>query len=124
MGGGGIAIAALTFTKRERIVERSDIDRIFNEGRKYSCRGMRIHVVPNGLQLDRVVFITVRSYPGAVERNRARRVLRECWRLCGPERLGGHDVVVVLYPGVDEFGVRQRQLQSLLAQAGLFGRRS
>ena len=85
---------------------------------------MRIHVSSNGLGQDRVVFVAVHSYPGAVQRNRARRVLRECWRLCGPERQPGHDVAIVLFPGIDEFAERDRQLRLLLLQAGILGGRS
>jgi RNase P protein component len=32
----------------------------------------------------------------------------------------GHDVVVVLYPGSDEFSARRSQLERLLRQAGLY----
>jgi ribonuclease P protein component len=80
---------------------------------------MRIHVLLNGLPANRAVFVPVRSYPSAVARNRARRVVRECWRL-GKSRLStGHDVAIVLYPGGDEYAVRKAQLDRLLRQAGL-----
>jgi ribonuclease P protein component len=69
---------------------------------------------------NRVVFVPVRSYPNAVERNRARRLVRECWRT-GKTRLStGHDIAVVLYPGFDLLDVRKAQLERLLRQAGLF----
>ena len=103
---------------------RPEIDRVFKTGKRYSCKGMRIHVAVNELGIDRVVFVAIRSYPGAVQRNRARRVLRECWRLCGPERRSGFDVAVVLFPGYDEFTERDRQLRLLLLQAGILGGRS
>ncbi len=81
---------------------------------------MRLHVLPNALAVNRAVFVPVRSYPDSVSRNRARRLARECWRL-GKELLSpGHDVVVVLYPGTDEFRSRRSQLERLLRQAGLY----
>jgi ribonuclease P protein component len=80
---------------------------------------MRLHVAPNELSFNRVVFVTLHSYPGAVQRNRARRLLRECWRLCKASRTGSFDVAVVLYPGYDEFETRKAQLERLLRQAGL-----
>lgn len=80
---------------------------------------MRLHVLPNTLGLTRAVFVPVRSYENAVVRNRARRLLRECWRL-GKWRLhGGHDVAIVLYPGADSYDQRNAQLGRLLRQAGL-----
>lgn len=80
---------------------------------------MRLHVAPNSLPFNRVVFVTLHSYPGAVQRNRARRLLRECWRLCKASLRGGFDVAVVLYPGYDDYEERDAQLKRLLRQAGL-----
>jgi ribonuclease P protein component len=80
---------------------------------------MRLHVLSNELEANRVVFVPVRSYQNAVARNRARRLIRECWRV-GKTRLAfGYDVAVVLYPGYDRLGERQAQLECLLRQAGL-----
>lgn len=75
--------------------------------------------MPNGLAASRAVFVPVRSYANAVARNKARRIVRECWRM-GKSRLArGYDVAVVLYPGLDLFDERKAQLERLLRQAGL-----
>ena len=37
--------------------------------------------MPNGIEANRAVFVPVRSYANAVARNRARRLVRECWRI-------------------------------------------
>jgi ribonuclease P protein component len=81
---------------------------------------MRIHVMQNGLSVNRTVLVPVRSYPGAVARNRARRLVRECWRLGKANLVPGHDVAVVLYPGFDFFAQRKTQLERLLRQAGFY----
>lgn len=75
---------------------------------------------PNGVEKSRVVIVPIRSYRNAVSRNRARRVVRECWRLDSMHLSPGQDVAVVLFPGFDQFEERKRQLESLLRQAGLF----
>ncbi len=80
---------------------------------------MRIHVMPNSLAANRAVFVPVRSYANAVARNKARRIVRECWRIGKARLLPGYDVAVVLYPGVDRFDERKAQLEHLLRQAGL-----
>ena len=80
---------------------------------------MRIHVISNSLAASRAVFVPVHSYPSAVARNKARRVLRECWRLDKALLSPGHDVAVVLYPGFDRYDERKKQLARLLRQAGL-----
>lgn len=99
--------------------KRAEIQRIFARGVRFSCKGMRIHVLPNGLEKNRAVFVPVRSYPNAVARNRAKRILRECWRLGEADYSPGRDVAVVLYPGFDRYPERKGQLERLLRQAGL-----
>jgi ribonuclease P protein component len=93
---------------------------VFARGARFSCKGMRIHVLPNSLAASRAVFVPVHSYPSAVARNRARRVMRECWRLDKARLSPGHDVAVVLFPGFDRYDERKKQLERLLHQAGLF----
>ncbi len=121
---GGDDIPDERFPKSERIRKSIDIRRVFAEGARYSCKGMRLHVLPNSLGVARAVFVPVRSYENAVTRNKAKRLLRECWRL-GKRRLyGGHDVAIVLYPGADSYDQRNAQLGRLLKQAGLIIERS
>lgn len=112
-------IVSLGYPKRERLCRRPDIDRVFKTGARYSCRGMRLHAVPNSLQYTRVVFVTLHSYPGAVQRNHAKRLLRECWRIRRNSLRGGFDVAIVLFPGYDEIRTRDAQLDRLLLQAGI-----
>jgi len=76
--------------------------------------------MPTSLAVNRAVFVPVRSYPDSVSRNLARRLVRECWRLGKDSLVPGHDVVVVLYPGSDEYPQRKAQLERLLRQAGLY----
>ena len=99
-----------------------EIEKIFASGTRYSCKGMRLHVLANGRDSNRVVIVPVRSYPGAVARNRAKRLLRECWRLGKQSFVSiGQDCAVVLYPGMDDFRERSAQLLRLLRQAGIVG---
>jgi ribonuclease P protein component len=101
--------------------KRAEIQKVFARGSRYSCKGMRIHVLSNDLATSRAVFVPVRSYPNAVARNKARRILRECWRLGRESHAPGKDVAVVLYPGFDRYLERKSQLEHLLRQAGLLG---
>ena len=98
---------------------RVEIEQIFARGARFSCKGMRIHVLSNGLANSRLVIAPVRSYPSAVARNRAKRVVRECWRLGKVGLSPGYDVAVVLFPGFDSYEGRNAQLDKLLRQAGI-----
>jgi ribonuclease P protein component len=83
-----------------------------------------LHVLANSLELNRAVFVPVRSYRSSVARNRARRLTRECWRLGKVRLVVGFDVAIVLYPGTDSLSERCAQLDRLLGQAGILaGRR-
>jgi len=99
------------------------VDYVFSEGARYSCKGMRIHVIKNSLDASRILLAPVRSYPNAVARNKAKRIARECWRLGKHDTAVGYDIAVVLFPGSDEFVQRRSQLDRLLRQAGLKGGR-
>jgi ribonuclease P protein component len=108
-----------TFGKHERIRTRQDIHRVFDKGTRFSVKGMRMHVWRNGLVHTRAVFVTVRKYGNAVQRNRARRVVSEAWRLRKASLDAGLDIVVVVYPFEDTLSVRQEQLHQLLRRSGL-----
>lgn len=112
------------FSKAERVRKRTEIDRVFGTGARYSCKGMRLHVMPNALEVSRAVFVPVRSFPSSVSRNLARRLVREAWRLGKTNLKSGYDVAVVLYPGSDTFEERSAQLSRLLRQAGLLAKPS
>ncbi len=107
------------FRKSERIRTRRDISRVFDEGVRWSGRGLRLNVRPNGGAETRAVFVTVRKYGNAVARNKARRVVSECWRLMKPSIVPGMDVVVVIFPGDDRFELRNGQLEAVLRRASL-----
>jgi len=107
------------FRKSERIRTRRDISRVFDEGVRWSGKGLRLNVRPNDGAETRAVFVTVRKYGNAVARNRARRVVSECWRLAKPGIAPGMDVVVVIFPGEDRFDLRAGQLDAILRRSSL-----
>ncbi|TXT51141.1 MAG: ribonuclease P protein component [Spirochaetes bacterium] len=110
----------LDFPKSEKVRAKSEIDRIFRTGTRFSCKGMVMRVAKNPQgQGKRVVFVTVRSFQGAIQRNRAKRIAREAWRLNKHRFNEGYDVAVVLYPEIADFEECSRSLLFLLRKAGL-----
>jgi ribonuclease P protein component len=67
----------------------------------------------------RAGFVTGRKLGGAVQRNRARRLLREAWRALVPRMRGSHDVVVVARPSIEGAKAQavKSDLENLLARA-------
>ena len=79
------------------ITARTEIDRLFTEGRRTPRRTMLLIVLPTPEARDpngRVLFVAGKRLGGAVTRNRAKRVMRAAVRRCGgPWR--GLDVALV-----------------------------
>ncbi len=115
-------VARFCFKKRERIRTRREIGAVFDGGVRWSVKGMRLHVLPNGGADSRAVFVTVRKYGNAVARNRARRVVSECWRLVKGGLKSGFDLAFVIFPGPDSAVTRRPQLDELVRRAGLHAR--
>jgi len=107
------------FPKSEKVRTKSEIDRIFRTGARYSCKGMVLRVARNSLGRSRAVFVAVRSFEGAVQRNRAKRIAREVWRINKQRIAPGSDVAFVLYPEYDSFAECSGLMLLLLRKAGL-----
>ena len=107
------------FRKSERIRTRREIGLVFERGSRWSVKGLRLHAMPNGGADTRAVFVTVRKYGDAVRRNRARRVVSECWRLAKNDARQGFDLAFVIYPGPDTAADRAPQMNELIRRAGL-----
>lgn len=71
----------------------------------------------------RMAIALRRGYGNAVERNRAKRVVRENFRLLKPELPVGYDFVFTVFPGPDDLGERGGQMARLFADAGLIQRK-
>ena len=80
-----------------RLLRHADFERVYKQGRRHFAEHMTVFYLPraegNGL---RVGFTVGRVLGGAVERNRMKRRLRECVRLCRP--VAGPAVDVVINP--------------------------
>jgi ribonuclease P protein component len=66
----------------------------------------------------RIAVVASRRVGGAVERNRARRILREAWKRVSPQVIGGFDTVLVAREAV-----RGAKTQDLVAEMTLMLRR-
>lgn len=107
------------FPKKEHLKNGSDIKKAFARGRKSSCSGAKLFYTENGTEANRIAFTFARKYGNAVERNRSRRLSREAYRLIKHRLESGFDLVLLVYPGGDEFSRRLHQLESLFLKAGL-----
>jgi ribonuclease P protein component len=85
------------FRPRERLRTGAAFDRVFKRGARHSGRLFLLVAAPNGLAYDRLGLAVSRRVGGAVERNRARRLLRETFRRVERPAGPGADLVVVAH---------------------------
>lgn len=102
-------------------LRRGDFGRVTREGRRVSGQWIGLYAAARTDRLVRAGFTAGRRVGGAVTRNRARRLLREAWRMIAGRVDDGVDLVFVARAGIE----RQKtadvasELESLLKQAGV-----
>ena len=81
------------FGRHERLRKRSEFQQVYERGAKVHGRYSTMFVLSNGLPSGRLGIAATRKLGGAVERNRAKRLIREVFRLS--KLASGFDVVIV-----------------------------
>ena len=77
----------------ERLRRRSDLAAVFSEGRRRRTAGITVISLPRPGMPTRIAYVASRAVGTAVDRNRAKRRLREAVRsLRAPE---GHDMIII-----------------------------
>lgn len=69
------------FTKAERLTRKKEFEKVFHEGKVFKNGKVVLYVIPNDLQHSRLGLIVSKKVGNAVRRNRAKRLLREAYRL-------------------------------------------
>jgi ribonuclease P protein component len=77
----------------ERIRRRSEFKQVYEKGIRVHGRYATIFVLPNSQGVGRLGIAATKKLGGAVQRNRAKRLIREVFRR--NKIAPGHDVVVV-----------------------------
>jgi ribonuclease P protein component len=80
------------FTSRERIRRRPEFSRVFDAGTRSHGRYMTLVIWPTDSEVGRLGIVATRKLGGAVQRNRAKRLVRELFRRHKPANL---DIVVL-----------------------------
>lgn len=107
------------FKRNERIKNPDDFKRLFKDGKKTNISGVKLFLMENGTDMNRIGFSLSRGYGNAVQRNLSKRYSREVYRLLKAHLNTGYDMIVLVYPGKDSFHSRYAQFQLLFRNAGL-----
>ena len=107
------------FTRNERVKRSSDIKKLFKTGNKVITKGAKFFYLPNQLGINRIAFAIPRGYGNAVQRNKSKRISREVYRYYKMSMKTGFDMILLVYPGNDDFNQRSAQFRSLCQKAGI-----
>jgi ribonuclease P protein component len=90
----------MRFLSRQRLRTGAAFDAAFKRGARLDGRLFLLAAAPNGHAFGRLGLAVSRRVGGSVERNRARRLLRESFRRLPPPGGPGVDLVVVARPAL------------------------
>lgn len=81
--------------REHRLRRNRDFDRVRARGRSWSSASIVLIAAENGTSANRYGFTAGKRLGGAVERNRAKRLLREATRALHPRLRHGFDIVLI-----------------------------
>jgi ribonuclease P protein component len=83
----------LAFRPEQRIRRRPEFQQVYDRGTRLHSRYATVFVLANGRELSRLGIAATKKLGGAVQRNRAKRLIREVFRR--NDITAGFDIVVV-----------------------------
>src|SRR6185295_14836203 len=82
----GSALLKFSFRREARLAKRAEFLRVYEQGTRIEGRYMTVFFLPNGGEIQRVgITATKKAIGKAHDRNRAKRLLRESFRLSKAE---------------------------------------
>lgn len=107
--------------RRFRLTRSTDFKRVRNDGKSYAHPLVVLVTLPERGEQLRVGVTAGRALGGAVQRNRAKRRLRECIRPLLPHLQPGRELILIARPPLlaANFETLQSAVQTLLQRANL-----
>jgi len=109
-------------SRDERVRKRADFDRVFREGGRMADGQVFMRFIRNGTQVTRLGVAVPARFGKAAKRNRARRLLKEAFRLHKHDFPPGLDVILLPGRGWSDPALHELE-ESLLRIAGRLSQR-
>jgi ribonuclease P protein component len=84
------------YSKLVSIKENKDFKKLYNKGKSFVGKNCIVYSIPNNSSYNRFGYTASKKIGSAVERNLARRKVREICRLNQHELKQGFDIVIVI----------------------------
>ena len=107
------------FKAADRIRKRREYQRVYDQGRKISSRNFTLFLLENDLRRPRLGITATRRVGGAVQRNRAKRLLRDWFRKVRQD-LPAVDLVVNVKEGIHRLTLEglSREMETKIRRSG------
>ena len=109
--------------KKDVLKSRKDFDRVYKKGDSAVSKYVVVLSLENGLGKDRISFLASKKVGNSVKRNRARRLMKESFRLLAPDlrMTGNRDIVVIARNGICDVKMDEvkRSLRHALKKSGV-----
>lgn len=97
-----------TFRKTERLLKKWEFQRVFAENKKYEGKYITLYILPNQ-QGRKIGILAPRKTGIAVKRNRAKRLIREAYRL--NKHLLPNNIHIVITAKPEIIGLKYEQVE-------------
>ena len=107
--------------KKDILRRKDDFTSIYKKGRSVGERYIVLFYKKNNLSYNRIAFLASKKVGNSVERNRARRLMKENYRFLKSHIRNGYDLVFIARNSILDAKCRdvQRSIESALKRTGV-----
>ncbi len=88
--------------KKNVLRKKSDFSNIYNKGKSIGDKYVVLFYKTNNISYNRTAFLASKKVGNAVKRNRARRLMKESYRLSEIELKDGYDFIIIARTTIDK----------------------
>ena len=101
--------------KKDVLRKKSDFDSLYNKGKSVGERYIVVFYRKNGLSFNRKAFLASKKVGKSVQRNRARRLMKESFRRISDECKTGYDLIFIARNTIN--GKKEQDVTSSMEKA-------